>query len=373
MRSSSSAAHGTGVSTYATAWRLRSPFASSVPTRFWSVNDRAVSERAASSPVMKSWMKYGAARVRRSKSDQRTVGWGTACSRMSSARFRKRRMRPGCGRLWTLKRKRSPVGIVRRYAWCERPRGQRSTSAPESAPPETSSAARATSSEDGGTVTVRSTTGATVPSRRARCFGLRRERERELRGDARVRAEERDVRLERASLGRDADGAEQVRRERGARDALALGGEAGPSDLALDLVAVERLAGGDRHREHHPGTARDLLPRDPRGAERVVHAVREVQAARADVERGELVRPEAHHGPPVVERDRRGDRPEGADLRLEQLCGPQAPRSGKAVRDDRGLECNDGALAGDRVGDLWRDGELHESWGVRGGLAPLDR
>src|SRR5947208_6799782 len=178
---------------------------------------------------MKSWMKYGAARVRRSKSDQRTVGWGTACSRMSSARLRKRRIRPGCGRLWTLKRKRSPVGIVRRYAWCERPRGQRSTSAPESAPPETSSAARATSSEDGGTVTVRSTTGATVPSRRAGCFGLRREREGELRGDARVRAEERDVRLERASLGRDADGAEQVRRERGARDALALGGEAGPS------------------------------------------------------------------------------------------------------------------------------------------------
>src|SRR5437660_1636454 len=80
--------------------------------------------------------------------------------------------------------------------------------------------------------------------------------------------------------------------------------------------------------------------------------------------------PDAPDGPPVVERDRRGDRPEGADLRLEQLCGPQAPRSGKAVRDDRGLECNDGALAGDRVGDLWRDGELHESWGVRGGRSP---
>src|SRR2546428_5964582 len=117
--------------------------------------------------------------------------------------------------------------------------------------------------------------------------------------------------------------------------------------------------GGDRRRA-------DALPGEDRGEV----PQRDLRDARFTREPREQVIPDAHDGPPVVERDRRGDRPEGADLRLEQLCGPQAPRSGKAVRDDRGLECNDGALAGDRVGALWRDGELHESWGVRGGRSP---
>src|SRR2546428_2014216 len=124
-------------------------------------------------------------------------------------------------------------------------------------------------------------------------------------------------------------------------------------------AARDRHGGGD-------GRRADALPGEDRGEV----PQRDLRDARFTREPREQVVTDAHDGSPVVERDRRGDRPEGADLRLEQLCGPQAPRSGKAVRDDRGLECNDGALAGDRVGDLWRDGKLHESWGVRGGRSP---
>src|ERR671937_1116144 len=200
-----------------------------------------------------------------------------------------------CSRRWTLKRKRSPVGIVSRYAWWERPRGQRSTSAPAIAPPEISSAARATSSDEGGTVTVRSTT-ARLYRPRTRAALLRRERERELRGDARVRAQERDVRLERASLCGLAERTEEERRERRAADAPELGLIDRARDGHLDLAPVERRALRERHCEDHARAARELLARDPHRAEHVVHAMRERETARAHVERRQLVRAEADDG-----------------------------------------------------------------------------
>src|SRR5581483_8215062 len=103
---------------------------------------------------------------------------------------------------------------------------------------------------------------------------LGREGEGDLRGDPGVLAKERHVGAEAASARRLAHPAEEERRERRAVDALT-------------------LRGRERAGDHDARSTRELLANDARRGERAVGAVRERQSARANVERGELVRSEA--------------------------------------------------------------------------------